>query len=70
MSCDACNGIQQRNRKGQGHAKLTPIGEPVKVRNMGQPAVIMTHYVCEDCGTKWQHEDDKRDAYAGWSIEI
>ena len=69
MLCDACNAIELRKRKGLGHAKLLPIGEPVKVRNMGQPAVIMTHYVCEDCATKWQYEDDRRDVYAGWSIE-
>ncbi|MGS0742849.1 hypothetical protein ACVBEF_13585 [Glaciimonas sp. GG7] len=69
MQCDACNAIELRKRKEVGHAKLLPIGEPVKVRNMGQPAVIMTHYVCEDCATKWQYEDDRRDVYAGWSVE-
>ncbi|MBC7490068.1 MAG: hypothetical protein H7240_09065 [Glaciimonas sp.] len=55
MPFDACNAIELRKRKGLGHARLAQIGEPVKVRNMGQPALIMTHYAFEDCSTKWQY---------------
>lgn len=65
--CDACQAIEQHKRRAPGHDALEKVEGGGVFKPFAQAAVLVTHHVCRTCGTKWKHEDDKNDAWAGWS---
>jgi hypothetical protein len=68
MACAMCEAIVKNHRGAPGHEKLVQIGEPEKVKIVGQANVYVTKYRCADCNTEWRHENDKNDDHAGWSM--
>ncbi len=64
--CEACAGIQRNWRKVPGHAELRQGLNRKEPRRHGQ--VTITEYQCERCGTHWDHENDKNNLKAGWSV--
>lgn len=67
MACHLCESMEQNRRGVLPHAKLTQVGEPKKVKVIGQANIYVTMYQCSNCKTKWRFENDKNDAHAGWS---
>ena len=64
--CTSCAGIQRNWRKAPGHAELMQRGNRKEERNGAQ--VTVTRYVCEQCGTVWDYENNKQNQHVGWSI--
>lgn len=64
--CAACAGIQRNWRKAPGHAELMQRGNRKEERGAAQ--VTVTRYVCEQCGTVWDYENNKQNQHAGWSV--
>jgi hypothetical protein len=69
MPCERCASIEQNRRNAKGHDGLQETGEVTGYRPFAQAGVVITHYVCMDCGAKWSYENDKNDMCAGWSME-
>ena len=63
--CGACAGVQRNWRRAPGHPELMQRTNRKEVRETG--SVTITRYVCEQCGTVWDYENDKQNLHAGWS---
>ncbi|WP_156954571.1 hypothetical protein [Paraburkholderia acidipaludis] len=57
MTCDACTGMQE-SPDPTGHDGLVEARNPVRMRRLGRPAVMVRHYRCGHCGTRWLSESD------------
>lgn len=66
--CEDCDNIETHVRGKKGHANLVE-SHKTGYRPFAQAGVVVTHYVCSQCGTKWQYENDKNDNHAGWSLD-
>lgn len=65
--CDACKPLVNGDRMTEGHAKLKEIGTDHRRGGM-TGAVLITRYVCSECGTKWRYQDDRGDPWVGWTV--
>ncbi len=65
--CEPCAGIQRNWRRAPGHAELVQGTSRKQDRGDGV-AVNVTSYRCDHCGTRWEYENDKANAKAGWSV--
>jgi hypothetical protein len=72
--CADCNAIVQHVRYlpdgsfAQGHQKLKET-HITGYKPFAQAGVVVKHYECSSCGTKWKHENDKNDPHVGWSFD-
>lgn len=69
--CASCAAIQQNWRRAPGHAELVQTSSRKVERSDGQNGghtVIITRYVCDACGTRWDYANDKTNQHAGWSL--
>lgn len=70
--CAPCHAITI-NKRHDANGRPIPGHEALKethqsgYKPFGQAGVIVKHYICETCGTKWAHENDRNDSHAGWS---
>ncbi len=64
--CDGCAGIQRNWRKAPGHPELVQGENRQEKRRQG--LVSVTKYKCDNCGTRWEYENDKTNQKAGWSV--
>ncbi len=64
--CDGCAGIQRNWRKAPGHPELVQGENRQEKRRQG--LVSVTKYRCDNCGTRWEYENDKTNQKAGWSV--
>ena len=69
--CEPCTGIQRNWRRAPGHALLVQTASRKELRdgdNGGSHSVNITSYRCDQCGTRWEYENDKTNQQAGWSV--
>jgi hypothetical protein len=57
MTCDACAGMQE-SPTPTGHDGLVEARNPVRMRRLGRPAIMVRHYRCRHCETRWLSESD------------
>lgn len=70
MPCNLCKMLPQHVRSDKRHERLQQVGLTERVSRAGKTkAAWITYYVCEICGTKWQHVDDPANTMAGWSVQ-
>lgn len=67
--CIACELISIRKRGERGHEELLETGPKSGYKPPGQAGVVISHFACRACGTKWSYENDKNDDFVGWSEE-
>jgi hypothetical protein len=66
VPCKPCTQIEQNKRHAPGHPALEKKG--VFNEDWGQGVIPTTRYTCRTCAVRWEHEDDKDDPHAGWSL--
>lgn len=64
--CDGCASIQRNWRKAPGHPELVQGENRQEKRRHG--FVSVTRYRCDNCGTRWEYENDKTNQKAGWAV--
>ena len=47
---------------------LGGIQDRIRKEERGAVQVTVTRYVCEQCGTVWDYENNKQNQHAGWSV--
>ena len=65
--CAPCNALADSMPTGDAHADLVQTGT-ARRKYFAQAAGKLTLYRCKTCGQEWEHESDKNDMHAGWSL--
>lgn len=68
--CEKCAGIETYKRGADGHDGLKPTGKKRGYKPFAQAGIVITEYMCSNCGALWEYENDKNDSHVGWSVVV
>ncbi|MDF3836118.1 hypothetical protein P3W85_24660 [Cupriavidus basilensis] len=63
--CPACLAIETNRSGAPGHTLLR-ITDTQRIKVPRQPAMTVSTFVCQDCGTGWIYRDEKNTDTQGW----
>ncbi|AOY96957.1 hypothetical protein BKK79_21585 [Cupriavidus sp. USMAA2-4] len=63
--CPACQAMEMHKFGAPGHPALR-ITDTQRIKPARGPALTVSTFVCQVCGTQWTYRDQKRDPEAGW----